>query len=57
MWLRGLSLKEITHAIQIKQKETGLIESFPSYYSGIYGGYFFKESNIHKIYPVTIKIW
>ena len=61
MWLRGLSLEEVKGAIQkgkkIKQKSTGLIESFYSYYSIIYDEYFFKESNIHKIYPITIKIW
>ena len=61
MWLRGISVKEIINAIQKgqkkKQKETNLIESFYSYYSIVYDEHFFKEVDIHKVYPITIKIW
>ncbi len=61
MWLRGISRKEIINAIQKgqkrKQKDTGLIEAFHSYFSVVYDEYFFENQKIHKIYPVTVKIW
>ena len=61
MWLRGISVKEIENAIRkgkkIKQKETNLIESFYSYYSIVYDEYFYEKEKIHKIYPITVKIW
>ena len=61
MWLRGISVREIINAIQKgkkkRQKDSNLIEAFHSYYSIIYDEYFFKKENIHKIYPITVKIW
>ncbi len=60
MWLRGISLKEIVDAIQKGQKKkqkTNIIEAFHSYYSIVYSEYYYKEQNIHKIYPITVKIW
>ena len=60
MWLRGISLKEIAEAIQKGQKKkqkTNIIEAFHSYYSIVYSEYYYKEQNIHKIYPITVKIW
>ena len=61
MWLKGISVEEIIGAImkgqKRKQKNTGLIESFYSYYSVVYDEYYFNEQKIHKIYPITIKIW
>ena len=61
MWLRGISVKEIENTIRkgkkIKQKETNLIESFYSYYSIVYDEYFYEKEEIHKIYPITVKIW
>ena len=61
MWLRGVSVKDVINAIQrgkkIKQKKSGLAESFYSYYSIVYAEYVFKRQNVHKIYPVTVKIW
>ena len=61
MWLRGISVKEIVNAVQrgkkIKQKKSGLMESFYSYYSIVYAEYFFQKQKIHKIYPVTVKMW
>ena len=61
MWLRGISTKDIVNAIKKgqkrKQKKSGLIEAFHSYYSIIYDEHYFKETKIHKIYPVTVKIW
>lgn len=61
MWLRGISVKDIIEAIQKgqkkKQKDNNLIEAFYSYYSVVYAEYFFKREDIHKIYPVTVKIW
>lgn len=60
MWLRGISGKNIINAIQKGQKKKqkdNLIEAFYSYYSVVYIEYFFKEQEIHKVYPVTVKIW
>lgn len=61
MWLRGISGKEIVMAIQKgqkrRQKKSGLIEAFYSYYSVVYDEYFFKKQDMHKIYPITVKIW
>ncbi len=61
MWLRGISRKDIAGAIQKgqkrRQKKTDLVEAFYSYYSVVYAEYFLKEYEIHKVYPVTIKIW
>lgn len=61
MWLRGISTHEIINAIKMgqkrKQQKSGLIEAFYSYYSIVYDEHYFKDINIHKIYPVTIKIW
>ncbi|MBI2670540.1 DUF4258 domain-containing protein [Candidatus Woesearchaeota archaeon] len=61
MWLRGISRKDIVNAIQRGQKriqkKTNLIEAFHSYYSVVYSEYFFKKNEIHKVYPVTVKIW
>ena len=61
MWLRGVSAKDMINAIKkgkkVKQKKSGLVESFYSYYSIVYAEYFFQNKEIHKIYPVTVKIW
>ena len=61
MWLKGISVKETENAItrgkKIKQKKTGLMESFYSYYSIVYDEYFYEKERIHKVYPVTVKIW
>ena len=61
LWLRGISAKDIINAIQrgkkVKQKKSGLAESFYSYYSIVYAECFFQSQDIHKIYPVTVKIW
>jgi len=60
MWLRGVSIKDVINSIQkgqkIKQKDN-LIESFYSYYSIVYAEYFYQKEDIHKIYPITVKIW
>ena len=61
MWLRGISGKDIATAIQKgqkrKQKKSGFIEAFYSYYSIVYEERFFEKQEIHKIYPITVKIW
>lgn len=61
MWLRGISGKDIIKAIQKgqkrRQKQTGLTESFYSYYSVVYDESFYKDYDTHKVYPVTVKIW
>ncbi len=61
MWLRGISQREIAEAIQRgqkkKQKKSSLVEAFHSYYSIVYDEYFYPKVGIHKVYPVTVKIW
>jgi len=61
MWLRGISMKEVRDAVSIgqkhKQKATGLTEAMHRYYSIVYQEYINKELNLHKIYPVTVKVW
>ena len=61
MWLRGISMRDILTAIQQgqkhRQRKSGLIESFYSYYSVVYDERFFKNIDLHKIYPVTVKMW
>lgn len=61
MWLRGISRREIVNAIQKgqkrRQRHSSLIEAYHSYYSVVFEEYFFKKEKIHKIYPITVKIW
>ncbi len=61
MWLRGVSTKEIASAIERgqkrRQKKGQLIEAFYSYYSVVYDEYFYSKEGIHKVYPITVKIW
>ncbi len=60
MWLRGISVREIKNAIQKGQKrkqKDNIIEALYSYYSVVYAEYFFKKPKIHKVYPITVKIW
>lgn len=61
MWLKGISVKDVANAIKRgkkrAQKKSGLMEAFYSYYSVVYAEYFFHKNKIHKIYPVTVKIW
>jgi hypothetical protein len=61
MWLRRISMKDVATAIRRgqkkKQKKNGLIEAFYSYFSVVYDERFFKQHDIHKVYPVTVKMW
>jgi len=61
MWLRGISRNDIATAIlrgkKVKQKKSGLIEAFHSYFSVVYAEYFFQEGKIRKVYPITVKAW
>jgi len=61
MWLRGINRKDIINAIKKgqkrKQKKGQLTESLYSYYSVVYDEYFYKKQDIHKVYPITVKIW
>ena len=61
MWLRGLSLDEVERGVvkgkKVIQKKTGLIESFHRFYSIVYDEKIYKQRNIRKIYPITVKVW
>ena len=61
MWLRGISLDEVKDAIvkgkKVKQKNTGLLETFYRFFSVVYDEQIFKEKRIRKVYPITVKLW
>ncbi len=61
MWLRGLSLDEVERGVvkgkKVIQKETKLVESFHKFYSIVYDEKIYKQRNIRKIYPITVKLW
>jgi len=61
MWLRGISMDEVKDAIskgkKVKQKDTGLMESFYRFFSVVYDEQRFKEEKIRKVYPITVKLW
>jgi hypothetical protein len=61
MWLRGISMDEVKDAIvkgkKVKQKNTGLMETFYRFFSVVYDEQIFKEKKIRKVYPITVKLW
>ena len=53
-------MKDVADAIQMGQKrkqKDNIIEAFQSYYGIVYSEYFIREHDIHKVYPITVKIW
>jgi hypothetical protein len=61
MWLRGISMDEVKDAIvkgkKVKQKNTGLMETFYRFFSVVYDEQRFREKEIRKVYPITVKLW
>jgi hypothetical protein len=61
MWLRGISMDEVKDAIvkgkKVKQKNTGLMETFYRFFSVVYDEQRFREKKIRKVYPITVKLW
>ena len=61
MWLRGISLDEVKDAIvkgkKVKQKNTGLMETFYRFFSVVYDEQKFREKKTRKVYPITVKLW
>lgn len=61
MWLRGISEAEIREAVikgqKHMQKGTKLMESIHRFYSVVYDEYVYRDKNLRKIYPVTVKLW
>ena len=61
MWLRGISNEEVKEAILMgqkhAQKKTKLIESLFRFYSVVYQEHINKDSDLRKVYPVTVKLW
>jgi hypothetical protein len=61
MWLRGISMDEVKDAIvkgkKVKQKNTGLMETFYQFFSVVYDEQRFREKKIRKVYPITVKLW
>lgn len=42
---------------RVKQKDTGLMETFYRFFSVVYDEQIFKKKKIRKVYPVTMKLW
>lgn len=44
---------------KVKQKDTGLMESFYRFFSVVYDEqiFKFKGEKIRKVYPITVKLW
>lgn len=42
---------------KVKQKNTGLRETFYRFFSVVYNEQIFKEKKIRKVYPITVKLW
>lgn len=42
---------------KVKQKNTGLMETFYRFFSVVYDEQIFKEKKIRKVYPITVKLW
>ena len=42
---------------KVKQKDTGLMETFYRFFSVVYDERKVKEKKIKKVYPITIKLW
>ena len=61
MWLRGISLDEVKDAIvkgkKVKQKNTGLMETFYRFFSVVYDEQIFREKKTRKVYPIAVKLW
>jgi len=61
MWLRGISQEDVIKAIQQGQKkiqkESKLAESLYSFYSVVYEEQIHSKIKLHKVYPVTVKLW
>jgi len=60
MWLRGVSVRDIEEAIvkgkKVLQRETGLTEAFFSRYSIVYHETIYREMDLRKVFPVTVKV-
>ncbi|MEW5760352.1 MAG: DUF4258 domain-containing protein [Candidatus Thermoplasmatota archaeon] len=61
MTLRGISVDEVLIAIKTGkksyQKKTKLMEAFLRHFSVVYDEKVFKDRQIRKIYPITVKLW
>lgn len=63
MWLRGVSMDDVKDATlkgkKVKQKDTGLMESFYLFFSVVYDEqiFKFKVEKIRKVYPIIVKLW
>ncbi len=59
MRLRGIFMEEVKDAIlkwkRVKQKNTGLMETFYRFFSVVYDEQIFKDKEIRKTYPITVK--
>lgn len=57
MWLRGISMDEVKDAIvkgkKVRQKDTGLMETFYQFFSVVYDEQIVKEEKIRKVHSST----
>ncbi len=60
MWLRGVSVKDVEETItkgkKSIQRETGLVQALFKRYLVVYDERFYRNSNIRKVFPVTVKV-
>lgn len=60
MWLRGISVKDVEEAIikgkKVFQRETNLMHAVYKRYSVVYDERVYLETNIRKVFPVTVKL-
>lgn len=60
MWLRGVSVRDVEEAIvkgkKVLQRETGLVQSLFKRYSVVYDEKVYRNLNLRKVFPVTVKL-
>ena len=60
MWLRGVSVRDVEEAVlkgkKVLQRETGLTEAFFRRYSVVYHEAVYREIDLRKVFPVTVKV-
>lgn len=61
MWLRGISAGEVEAALRkgqkVRQRATGLTESFHRHFSVVYEEKVWRASGVRKVFPITVKLW
>ena len=60
MWLRGVSVRDVEEAVlkgkKVLQRKSDLTEAFFRRYSVVYHETVYREMNLRKVFPVTVKV-